>query len=877
MKKWLRLLVTALLAFASAGSESFAQTPEIRVGEQTRTVVPGPGYDAGWLARKFLGDGWRDVWVIPVSVPVFDMGTFAGGLKVESRGGGNQTRSLHFVERNGWREYLFRSVDKFPVGQAMPSDIRGTPVGDVIQDQVSSLFPAGALMIPPFLEAIGILHVKPQLYVMPDDPRLGEHRREFAGLLGTVELSPQEGPNDAAGFGGSKKILNADKFLEEVGSKRENRPDERELFAVRLIDFLVNDNDRTADNIRFARYGSDGDYTWRPVPRDRDRVFVDAGGFLVKFLIRPVYPKLIEFGPDYDLKGLTFESHNLDRRLLQRLTRADVEQIADRVHRSTTDAVIERAIAELPLSWRQRTDAVTRLRTNLRSRRDQLPDIARKFYDLLATEVDVHGTDQPERATVVRLPDGRVNVSVRGLKETESATPFSDRTFIPGETNEVRIFLHGDDDVAVVRGSPRDEIVVRVIGGGGDDVLIDSAGGGSTRFYDAKGKNRFTRSDGTKVSEREWKIPEQGEGIRFDAPWRPDWGKSIGWGPALGYAEGAGIIVGFGPRYLSHGFRRLPHKLKASANLLLGTANRLPGVDLNADYRFENSPRAFTLAARGTRFEAFPFHGFGNDVRRQPREIALVDQDLIAIEPLIVHQIGWRQRESIGFGNDTASTNALRPLVGRLYGGPVFLWNRGHPQDGSPYDIAAGDDPVARAGGRLGLELDRTSSGPVSDRGWKFETELEGYPPVLDIEETFTTASAKASVYVPFAGNGSHFAFGAGGASASGAFPPQHAPSIGGKSSVRGYAWRRYAGDRSAFGRAEVRIPVGRVPLLVRWRVGAFGLAETGRVWYDGDSPGGWHTGVGGGLWFSSLGQTFSFAYAHGEEHRVYVQKGMFF
>jgi hypothetical protein len=76
----------------------------------------------------------------------------------------------------------------------------------------------------------------------------------------------------------------------------------------------------------------------------------------------------------------------------------------------------------------------------------------------------------------------------------------------------------------------------------------------------------------------------------------------------------------------------------------------------------------------------------------------------------------------------------------------------------------------------------------------------------------------------------------------------------------------------------ELRVPVAvTVPLLVRWRLGVFGLADAGRVWFEQQSPGGWHTGVGGGIWLSSLGQTFSLAYAHGESNRVYLQKGMSF
>jgi hemolysin activation/secretion protein len=105
----------------------------------------------------------------------------------------------------------------------------------------------------------------------------------------------------------------------------------------------------------------------------------------------------------------------------------------------------------------------------------------------------------------------------------------------------------------------------------------------------------------------------------------------------------------------------------------------------------------------------------------------------------------------------------------------------------------------------------------------------------------------------------------------------QHAPAIGGRETLRGYQFQRYAGESSAFGSAEVRVPVGTVPFVLRWHTGIFGLVDVGRVWFEQQSPGGWHSGVGGGLWFSSLGQTFSVAYAHGEQSRFYLQRGMSF
>jgi hypothetical protein len=869
MRRSLQLLFTglALLAARRAAAQQNPPSPS----DQTARVVAGEEYDVGGVTRTLFGNGWRNVWTAPVVIPVFDMSKFAGGVKPTERGGGNQTVSLRFKENNGWREYHFRSVNKDPVSLAMPKAIRGTMLGDIIQDLTSSLYPAGGVMVPPLLQAIGVLHVTPSIYVMPDDPRLGEFRGTFAGMLGTVELSPQEAPDDNPGFANSRKVVSGEDFMELVEKSKDVRLDEREFFAARLVDFLINDNDRTEDNIRFARYGEKGSYTWRPVPRDRDRAFTDARGWLVSFVVRSFYPKVIPFGDKYSLAGLTFESYNLDRRLLQRLTRNDAAAIGQRVQASLTDGVIDNAISQLPAEWRRTSG--DRLRQTLRSRRNGLAAFGLEFYDWLATEVDVHGTDEKETVVITRLDDGRVAVTFRDN--------YFARTFVPGETNEVRVYLHGGNDSAVVNGAANGEIRVRVIGGGDDDVMIESAGSGATSFYDDKGKNQFAtrRAD---VSEKEWKTPRQGNGFRFDAPWRPDWGSTLMWGPTIDFGQGAGVIIGFGPRYQSQGFRRLPHKLKAGGNLLFGVGNRQPGVNAYADYRMENSPMMLTLDARATKFENFRFHGFGNDVDKVRTSLSEVEQDVISIEPMVGWQIGWRSHEDLpsGFSDDTAGkSHALRPTVGVIEAGPVLYWNKLHPSRGSPLSdpSLSGDEAFGRAGLRAALELEKTSAGAPPDRGWTLKAEAEGFPAMWDVEESFATAAGYVATYLPLPGDGTHLALRVGGETATGSVPLLHAPAIGGRRTLRGYGFQRYRGESSSYGSAEVRIPVGVVPFFVKWNAGVFGLADAGRVWFDDRSDGGWHTSVGGGLWFSALGQTFSAAYAYGENHRFYVQKGLSF
>jgi hypothetical protein len=133
-------------------------------------IVPGAKYQAGGLHRKLLGNGYRDLWATPLRVPVLDLKTFGGGLDPLQHSGGNQTKSLRFITPSG-TEYVFRSVDK--AGATFPEGFKGTVVQTIAKDQVSSHFPAGALVAPPILEAGGVLHVTPTLVVMPDDPRLG--------------------------------------------------------------------------------------------------------------------------------------------------------------------------------------------------------------------------------------------------------------------------------------------------------------------------------------------------------------------------------------------------------------------------------------------------------------------------------------------------------------------------------------------------------------------------------------------------------------------------------------------------------------------------------------------------------------------------------
>lgn len=84
-----------------------------------------------------------------------------------------------------------------------------------------------------------------------------------------------------------------------------------------------------------------------------------------------------------------------------------------------------------------------------------------------------------------------------------------------------------------------------------------------------------------------------------------------------------------------------------------------------------------------------------------------------------------------------------------------------------------------------------------------------------------------------------------------GAMPLHEAAYLGGSGSLRGYGRQRFAGDAVVYGNLELRVPVGTIDLFVPMSYGIVGLADAGRAYYRGESQGGWHTALGGGIWIA--------------------------
>jgi hypothetical protein len=855
-------LPVVLVGIAFAGpSLAVAQSREPRqppppriVNRDSVTIAASPRYASSGFKRFFLGNTYRDLWTTPVRVPVVDFDRYAGGIEPLKEGGGNQTKNLRLGTPTGV-EFVFRPVDK--ASATPPERLRGTAIAKIFRDQVSGLFPAAGIIIAPIAEAAGVLHTTPAFAAMPRDSSLGKFRKDFVDMLGTVEEYPNK-PEEGPGFGGASDVIGTEELLPLLDSLPTHSVDTRAFLNARLTDILVADTDRHLDNWKWGRFASGKSVRWVPIARDRDHAFNTYDGLLAR-IARPAAPFLTTFEGKYPGIGtLSDNSREMDRRFLSGLEKPVWDSIAVALTHKITDAVIDSAVRQLPPEYR---NVAPSFAAKLKQRRDGLPAIARKFYDVLAEVVEVHATDANDRATVTYLPGGLVDVEVQSGNDA----PYYHRRFDPRETKDVRVYLHNGDDTAVVRGDVTSNVKVRVIGGDGTNALVDSshaAGRSRARLYDMGHVSGYwygpDSARDTLMSRRPW-VNDTGV---VQAP-SQDYGTAIR--PVLGFGTGGlGLVPRVGARWMRYGFRKEPYATMLGLDAEYATG--VPGFrfTLLGDQRLESSRVHFTALGRMSDFELVNFYGFGNETPGGE------DQE----NRFRIEQRQWLLRPAVAL--------ALGRRDSDLSFGPVIQYSYTEANTGR---LIAAEQPYGfghfgEAGLRLGLRYDRRDRPQGANHGFFIDVNSSAFPALWDVESAFSQVSGSAATYfklpLPL-----HpvLALRGGGKKVWGDPPFHEAAFLGGLDTLMGAPPQRYAGDASVFGNSELRVPIVSVRTWLPIDIGALGFADAGRVYLDGESPGGWHGVVGGGLWFGIIDPAtgVSVIFTNNKQKRVVVGTGLRF
>jgi hypothetical protein len=839
---WVAIAIGTMPAELAGQSTSGQESTPAR-----RTVAAGPGYAAGWLHRLLLGAHYRNLWTTPIAVDELDLTRFAGGLTPLRCGGQRQTKSLRFSGSDG-QEYAFRSVDKDPT-LAMPPDLRETFAKDLLQDQISSAHPGGPLVVAPLLDAAGVLQAEPQLFALPDDPRVTALGCLQAGTLGMIEQRPKDGPDSEPVFAGAVDITTTKKVFDLIEQHPDHRVDSRAFLAARLLDVFVGDWDRHQLQWRWARFDEGGVHWWRPIPRDRDQAFSRFDGLLVE-LAGFYTPQIVGFDDNYpSIYRLTLTGQVLDRRLLVDLERSVWDSIAVALRAKITDSVISAAVHRLPPEY-DRLSGPALIRA-LERRRDQLPSIAGRYYLLLTRTVDVHGTDERDSAQIERLPGGHTSVRL-----SSHGTVYFNRTFDSRDTREIRLYLHGGNDRLIARGRTAGGPTVRVIGGGGDDVLVDSAG--HSKLYDDRGNNQFVRGPGTSVDAHSYAMPPP-DTMTLGRP--RDWESYTMPLTAVSFVPDIGLFVGAGLSRTGYGFRHFPYRTKLTIRAGWATAAASFRAEITDSIR--GGGAIGTLHLRGSGIDVIRFYGLGNEtVASQPDTFYRVRLEQFLFEPSLTVPAFGRARISFG---------------------PVFKYAEADRTSGTILALTPtyGANTFSQVGATAGFRYDTRDGPRAPSRGLLLTLQGAWYAAAFDVVKPFGTLSGEASTYLSAQmPTDPTLALRVGGKRVWGTFPFHEAAFVGGASTVRGFSEHRFAGDAALYGNVELRFKLLQLHFLTPVDFGAFGLADAGRVYAAGESSTKWHTATGGGVWFAFIRRTntLSIAAARSVERTgIYVRAGFAF
>jgi hypothetical protein len=793
---------------------------------ETVVVVPGARYGANWLHRLLFGGQWRDEWTTPVRVETLDLGSFDGGLQPERRGGGQQTKSLRLKSANG-NAWTFRSVDKDPA-RALDPELRESKVAELFRDLTSTAHPVAALVVASLLEEVDVLHSAPQLFVMPDDARLGEFR-DFAGMLGLLEQRPR------VGYAGANKVLATLDLFARLEGRSDERVDARAYLRARLIDILVGDWDRHVSQWRWLRFDEDGKRVWRPMPFDRDQALSRFDGIFPS--VAEYYTKqLASFHEGYPaIDKLTYSGRYIDRRFLVLLERAEWQAVAADVVRRLTDGTIADAVRRLPPELYARSGA--QIEAALRARRDALRIESDSFYELLARDVDVHGTEQPDRAVIRRSPDGGVELTLSACDAATGeavAPPYFHRTFHAGETSEIRLYLLGGADRIVEEGERDGGIRVHIVRG---DAAEGVKRGEASR---ARAEGTGARGDGETVDD------EDGLQRRYEV--FRDWGADWLVFPQLSYDGTRGLFAGARLELTQFGFGRDPFADRMSFAAAWSTALSQPRLEYSLDLR-TRSPVGVLAYVAYSGVDLANFFGLGNESVRDP---ALASRDFYRVPE---HHFVLRPLATVAL---------LGPLRGRA--GAAFEYFSNQANGPNAASGAYGYGKMALASAELSLAVDTRSGTLTRRRGLAADASVRYYPPWLDNAAGFTKARAEASALL-----GSDLAspvllgLRVGGEKNWGRYPFFAAAFIGGATLpspldvtgssggnlLHGYDLNRFAGDASVVANVDLRIPLGRYSTILPLRYGVLGVADVGRVFLSKETSSRWHPGAGGGAWLA--------------------------
>ena len=805
------------------------------------TVIASDKFKTGGVKNFLLGKNYRKEWKTPIRVPVINIGKEYGGLTPIKRGGGHQTKSLRVEDPDG-KQYVLRLIEKSITQAALPPELRGAALAkDLVSDGVSASYPYAALSVPPFAEVANVSHTNPRLVYIPDDPRLGKFRDDFANTFCLLE---ERIPGDAT------KVFSTDEMADKLKDDNDNKLDQQSLLRARLLDMFLMDFDRHEDQWIWAADDNGKGKTFRALPRDRDQVFFVSKGLFPSVARWPwIAPQVQGFrAKAINIKTYNFNAKNIDRAFLSEMDENDWQKALNEFLPKMTDELIENSLHLQPKEIKAlpRNEEIIQ---KLKARRKYYPAEIMEYYRFISKIVNVTGSDKKELFDITRNNDGTVLVQVYKItKEGEQSKKMYERKFDPAVTKEIRLYAMGGDDRFVTQGEGN-AIKIRMIGGSGNDVFESHASTvpGKNIAYDLNTEqNQFTGNKNIRqklsgdpaVNKYERLYYKYNLNIPF---------------LSVGYNPDDGVFLGVSLKMIRHGFRKIPYKTmhQFAVNHALATnaynfkwySEFIGALGKNSDLLFDADIKAPDNTTN--------FFGYGNATvydktngekyKHYRARYQLGDISLL-IRKKFTSWFSMTLGPTYQFYSLDSNKNKTRYILKTNSNGadPNTLF-----QDQS------------FAGGKLLINLDLRNSKTMPTKGVNWATSLKVLRGLNDVSKNLTQIGSDMSLYFSFSRRAKFVIatrFGAAKNFGEG-FEFYQAQYLGSTENLRGYRKYRFAGQSMAFNNTEIRFKIAEFrTYLFPGSLGLFFFHDVGRVWAKNDfTVSKWHTGYGGGIWFAPM------------------------
>ncbi|HMU44762.1 MAG TPA: hypothetical protein PKC72_00275 [Chitinophagaceae bacterium] len=822
------------------------------------TTSSGSHFNDSRSRMFWMGSNYRKEWNTPLTVPVINLSTEHGGLTPVKKGGGKQTKSLRLEDPQG-RQYYLRSIAKFITSKTLPGDLQSEAAADLVSDGVSASYPYAALSIPVFAEAAGIPHGFAKVVYIPDDPKLGEFRSEFANMMALYEPRLPDSVD---------KAYDTDEVADKLEHDNDNMVDQMALLRIRILDMFVMDLDRHEGQWTWGAYDNahGKGKTYFPIAKDRDQAFYINDGVLPGIIkARSLVPQLEGFkAKAKSIERFNYAARNLDRFFLTGLTEQDWRQAVEKFVSQMTDQVIENAIAQQPKEIRDISGP--KIIQTLKDRRNYLVEEVMQYYRFISEEVTITASDKNDLFEINRYEDGSILVQVfKVTKEGETSIKMYERKFDPLVTKEIRMFGMDGDDKFVVHGST-DKIKIRMIGGGGEDVFENqSKNGSSTLAYDrANGENKLIGPFRNRLSNDS--AVNKFERIYFKYPYQSFFG-------TIGYNPDDGLFLGPTFKYIRQGFRKTPYKTFHQVKVAFAFSTKAVNASYHNEFISVFGTSATDLVTdisykgpnNTTNFFGYGVNSVYDKTKPDKFRYYRIRYDLGDITLQLRQRFSDKVMLSVGptfqfYHMDSTDKLNLKRNVAL------------NPMSG--LDLSTVYRRQSYLGVTTSLVIDTRNSNALPDKGVNWNTTLRvlsgqtsaSYDKVTQLNSDFAVYFSLIKDWLTLANR-----FGAGINLGDKGFEFYQAQYLGTEDNLRGYRKYRFAGKSKFYNQTEFRLKLANLrTYLFPAAFGIFAFVDAGRVWVKDDVDDKWLAGYGGGIWFAPLRRiVFTLSYAKSNEDAI--------